>query len=124
MRLYRRNRGLMRALALHARTKPGVLSPVQERNRLALSDRAARLLLDARSEIRHSDPELAARQGIFFVLAACRDKILFSEAPHPKLLPVDDRKLARELSRALVAYLAFEPRHAPPRGEGGPGAEP
>jgi AcrR family transcriptional regulator len=122
VRLYRRHHGLMRALALHARTRPQVLTPAQEETRRALSDHAAALLLEARNEIRHPDPELAARQGLFFVLAACRDKILFAQAPHPKLLPVDDRRLAAELSRALVAYLAFTPEPNTPRVAGGPAA--
>jgi AcrR family transcriptional regulator len=111
-RLYRRHRGLMRALVIHARTRPRVLTPVQEVSRQALSDSAAMLLLETRSEIRHPDPDLAARQGLFFVLAACRDKILFAEAPHPSLLPVDDQRLAAELSRALIAYLTFTPEPA------------
>ena len=114
VREYRRHRGLMRALALHARTRPRVLTPTQVENRRGLSDHAARLLLDARDEIRHADPELAARQGLFFVLAACRDKILFAEAPHPQLLAVTDRTLAVELSRALVAYLTYVPDFTSP----------
>jgi AcrR family transcriptional regulator len=112
VRLYRRNRGLIRALALHARTHPRVLTRAQEEKRLTLQDHAARLLLDTGADIRHPDPELAVRQGLFFVLAACRDKILFGDAPHPKLLPVDDHRLATELTRALVAYLSFEPQTA------------
>jgi AcrR family transcriptional regulator len=114
VREYRAHRGLMRALALHARTKPHVLTPAQEVDRRVQSDRAAMLLLDT-GEIRHPDPGLAARQGLFFVLAACRDKILFAEAPHPQLLSVSDRMLAAELSRALVAYLTFAPESMPPR---------
>ena len=117
-REYRRHRGLMRALVLHARTKPGVLSPAQAESRRGLSDDAAMLLLDAREEIRHADPELAARQGLFFVLAACRDNLLFAEAPHPQLLSVSDRTLAAELSRALVAYRTYSPEPNSPSGSG------
>lgn len=103
----------MRALALHARTKTRVLTPAQEESRRALWDHTAQLFLDVRSAIRHPDPDLAVRQGVFFVFAACRDKILFADAPHPKLLPVNDHQLAAELTRALVAYLTFVPE-APP----------
>ncbi len=119
VREYRRHRGLMRALALHARTRPRVLTPEQEKDRRGLSDHAAMLLLDARGDIRHPDPELAVRHGLFFVLASCRDKILFAEAPHPRLLPVSDHTLAAELSRALISYLTHTPEPTSPPSVGG-----
>ena len=43
--------------------------------------------------------------GLFFVASACRDKILFGGAPHPRSITSDDRSLARELTRALLSYL-------------------
>ena len=70
--------------------------------------RIAQLLLACRDEIRHPDPPIAVSTGFFFVAAACRDKILFGESPHPASLVVSDHQLAAELSRALFAYLTAD----------------
>jgi len=106
---YRERRGLLRAVALLARSRPKAVAKSALRERDDQYKAIAALLLECRREIAHPDPELAVQTGILFVLAACRDKILFAEAPHPASVALDDRQLADELARALVAYLTTKP---------------
>lgn len=105
VRLYRHERGLMRALTLHARSHPEAVTALQHAHRARLYDRVADVLLACRDEMAHEHPESAVRVGLLFVGAACRDKILFGDAPHPRSIVSDDRSLAMELSRAVLAYL-------------------
>jgi AcrR family transcriptional regulator len=107
---YRERRGLLRAVALLARSRPKAVAHSALRERDDQYKAAATVLLECRAEIRHANPERAVQTGIFFVLAACRDKILFAEAPHPASVDVDDEELAVELARALHAYLVTKPR--------------
>jgi AcrR family transcriptional regulator len=105
VRTYRERRGLLRAVALLARSRPRAVAKSALRERDDQYRAAAALLLARRAEIRHPAPELAVPFGILFVLAACRDKILFAEAPHPASVIVTDGQLATELARAFHAYL-------------------
>ncbi len=106
---YRGRRGLLRAVALLARSQPRQVTASALRERVDQYDAAARLLLQRRGEIRHPDPELAVQTGLLFTLAACRDKILFAEAPHPSSVNLSDSRLALEMSRAFHAYLTHPP---------------
>lgn len=106
---YRERRGLLRTVALLARSRPKAVAKSALRERDDQYRAAAALLLECRAEIRHPDPERAVAAGILMVLAACRDKILFAEAPHPASVPLDDEQLATELARALYAYLITPP---------------
>ena len=106
---YRERRGLLRAVALLARSRPREVAKSALRERGDQYQAAAALLLECRGEIRHPDPTAAVPLGILFVLAACRDKILFAEAPHPASVNVTDDQLALELARALHAYLTTKP---------------
>jgi AcrR family transcriptional regulator len=106
---YRERRGLLRAVALLARSRPRQVAKSALREREDQYRAAAALLLECRAEIRHPDPELAVPAGILMVLAACRDKVLFAEAPHPASVPLDDEQLATELARSLYAYLTTPP---------------
>ena len=106
---YRDRRGLLRAVALLARSRPRAVAKSALRERDDQYRAAAALFLECRSEIRHPDANLAVQTGILFVLAACRDKILFAEAPHPASVAIRDDQLADELSRALHAYLTTPP---------------
>jgi len=105
MRIFRERRGLMRAMALNARTHPEAIpGEVRERRRvlhLTMGD----LLLEHRAEIDHPDQRLAVDMGLFLVSCTCRERILFPEATHASARPVDDGILAREMARALLAYL-------------------
>lgn len=106
---YRERRGLLRAVALLARSKPKAVAKTALRERDDQYEAAAALLLACRREIRHADPTLAVKVGILFVLAACRDKILFAEAPHPASVDLTDDQLADELAHALHAFLTSKP---------------
>jgi len=106
---YRGRRGLLRAVALLARSRPRAVAKSALRERDDQYRAAAALLLQCRAEIRHPDPEVAVSAGLFFALAACRDKILFAEAPHPASVKLSDTQLADELARALHAYLTTKP---------------
>jgi AcrR family transcriptional regulator len=106
---YRERRGLLRAVALLARSRPRAVAKSALRERDDQYQAAAALLLACRGEIKHPDPARAVPTGILFVLAACRDKILFAEAPHPASVDLTDEQLADELARALHAYLTTPP---------------
>lgn len=109
VRAYRERPGLLRAVALLARSRPRAIAQSALRERDDQYRAAAALLLARRAEIRHPAPELAVQFGILFVLATCRDKILFAEAAHPASVAVTDAQLATELARALHAYLTAPP---------------
>ena len=109
VRAYRERRGLLRAVALLARSRPAAVGKSALRERDEQYRAAAALLLECRREIKHPDPALAVSTGILFVLAACRDKILFAEAPHPASVKLTDDQLAAELAHALHAYLTAKP---------------
>ena len=109
VRAYRERRGLLRAVALLARSRPQAVAKSALRERDDQYRAAAALLLECRREIKHPEPAFAVSTGILFVLAACRDKILFAEAPHPASVKITDNQLAAELAHALHAYLTTLP---------------
>ena len=102
---YRARRNLLRAVALFARATPRAIGDDVRRERAGFHDALAARLARFGAEIAHPDPLDAARVGLFFVAAAARDKLLFGEAPHAAATPMTDDRLARELARALHAYL-------------------
>lgn len=104
-RLYRRDRGLMRSLVLHARCHPGEVTSQQRRHRRGFYDLVTDLFLERRHEITHPDPPAAVRLALFVVGSALREKILFGDAPHPRSVELDDRFLAEELTHVFLAYL-------------------
>jgi len=61
------------------------------------------LLLERRSEIRHPDPELAINLGLFFASASAREAVL-SESLRVYPVQIDDDRLAREITRAWLAF--------------------
>lgn len=110
VRKRRANRGLLRALALHARShpQPGFAEAAAASNRHVHALLRA-LLLARRAELGHPDPERAIGMGLLLVDAATREAILFDEA---RLVPggLSDAVLVRELSAAWLAYLGVKPR--------------
>ena len=106
---YRERPGLLRAVALLARSRPRAVAKTALRERDDQYKAVAALLIECRAEIRHPDPAAAVQAGLLFVLAACRDKILFADAPHPASVDLNDEQLASELARALHAYLTTKP---------------
>ena len=103
--MYREREHLLRAVALFARASPGAIGDDVRRERAGVHDALAGRLARFGAEIAHPDPLDAARVGLFIVGAAARDKVLFGEAPHAAATPLTDARLARELARALHAYL-------------------
>jgi AcrR family transcriptional regulator len=105
VRTFRRRRGLLRALALHARLHPEAIpaSARERRHRLHAATRA--LLLELADQIEHPDPETAVDVGLYLVAATSRERVLFDDAPHASAVAIADATLERELTRALLAYL-------------------
>ena len=101
----REHRGLLRALALYARSSPSArfLENGRELNRHVYG-RVRALLLERGHEITHPDPEQAIEIGLMFVDAATREAILFDDVALPRRL--SDAALTRELAAAWLAYLA------------------
>jgi AcrR family transcriptional regulator len=103
--LYRRNRGLMRALALRARTHPEIVTSEHRAHRSDQYAVMSRFLLECAREMTHTEPERAVRMGLLMAGATFREKILYDRAPHPQSVEVSDRILAREVSRAFLSYV-------------------
>jgi AcrR family transcriptional regulator len=103
--LYRDRRGLMRALAVKARSRrdPDLEDRAGRANE-ALYAWALDLIQRQVTAIRHPEPELAIPMGMSMVAAALREHILFRDA-RLSPAPVDDQRLIEELTRAFVAYL-------------------
>jgi AcrR family transcriptional regulator len=105
-------RGLLRALSLHARSRP---DPSFAEHAAGLNRhvhaRLRDLLLERRREIGHRHPERAIAFGLLLVDGATREAILFGEAER---LPgrLSDTVLARELTAAWLAYLGVRPRRS------------
>lgn len=106
--LYDEDRGLIRAVALFARTRPDALPADVVPHRRRIYDLPVQILTHHREQIAHADPEDAIRFGIFMVSSVARDKILFGDAPHARITPINRQSLRRELSRALHSYLTCE----------------
>jgi len=104
----RERRGLLRALALYVRSRPG--SEFAKRsaklNRL-LTDRLTELMLTRRSEIGHPRPALAIAFALEIVDSVTRDAMLFADTG---LAParLSDAELKTELLRALKLYLRLK----------------
>jgi len=104
----RERRGLLRALALYVRSRPG--SEFAKRsaklNRL-LTERLTELMLTRRKEIGHPRPALAIAFALEIVDSVTRDAILFGDTG---LAParLSDGELKAELLRALEVYLRLQ----------------
>lgn len=104
VRLYRSQRGLLRALVLFGYTHPDWrYADERERGRLAVS-RIADLIAERRRKLTHDDPARVASLGVLSVLATLREAILFSDSTSSAVQLSDDR-LAKELSIQLCTYL-------------------
>jgi AcrR family transcriptional regulator len=109
VRKRRANRGLLRALALYARSRPapGFLEHATALNR-HVHRRLRELMLERAHEISHPDPGRAIGYGLLLVDSATREVILFGElVPLPG--KASDALLARELIAAWLAYLGVKP---------------
>jgi AcrR family transcriptional regulator len=62
-------------------------------------------LLSFRAEITHSDPVRAVDLGLYFVVVACRNRLLYPLAPQTRTLRISKMELKKELVRLLTGYL-------------------
>ena len=107
--LFRARRGVLRSLVLrHWRRSAQTNKRTLSRLDIVFAE-ASVLLLDARTEIRHENPEAAVRLGLSVVLATCRENIVLRPTTLPGSLAMDDEALSAELARLLVAYLTEPP---------------
>jgi AcrR family transcriptional regulator len=106
----RANRGLLRALTLYARSRPGPRFTAHARSmNRHVQRKLTGLLLARRDEMAHARPEQAIAFGLLLVDGATREAILFGEAARLPGKP-SDAVLTRELSAAWLAYLGVAPR--------------
>lgn len=94
---------LFRAFILEAVFDPGVRAQ-GERTNAARRNKVMEILLKHRSEIRHPDPESAARWFYSFCMAILRERITFGEAAE-LAGGFTDEVLIAELTRTGMAYL-------------------
>lgn len=106
LQLFVKRRGLLRAMAIHARTHPESIPAEARQNRKRLHRAVNDLIYEFKDEIDHPDPRLAIDIGLFMVSAMFRDKLLYPQAPHASSFEdVEAERLGREMTRALHSYL-------------------
>jgi AcrR family transcriptional regulator len=104
---YRAHRGLLRALYLYARARPGGPFPSQGAAFDAeLVQRLTALFLERRGELGCPRPERAVLVGLLMVDGAAKDAVLFGESRRGPLAVGDDELIA-ELAAAWSAYLGI-----------------
>ena len=101
--IYRAQTGLLRAFALRTYTH-AEFQLRQERLSHYVSDRLCALLLERRREIRHPEPERAARFGQMLVFSALDHALLFGDL-RSREFALSDADFSAELTRAYLAYL-------------------
>lgn len=62
-------------------------------------------LLAFQSEFTHDDPQRAVELGLYFMVVACRNRLLYPLAPQTRTLKISQKELRRELSQVLTGYL-------------------
>jgi AcrR family transcriptional regulator len=103
--MYAERRHLLRAMALFARSQPKSIGDATRDQRVGLHDGFAALLTPHLRDLSADVALERSRTGLFIVMAAARDKILFGDAPHASATPLSLDHLKSELSRALFGYL-------------------
>jgi AcrR family transcriptional regulator len=98
---------LFRAFVLQAVFDEGVRAQGQRTN-AQRRDKVVEVLLVHRAEIRHPDPELAARWSYSNCMAVLRERITFGEAAELSG-GFSDEALVRELTSIVTSYLTYEP---------------
>lgn len=112
--VYRRNHGLLRALVMEWRLHPERITELQRERREVFFDAIANVLIADGAEITHPEPRTAARFAFLAFGAVCRELLLQGRVSSP--LPTafaDDRALAAELSRNVLAHLTYAGPPAP-----------
>lgn len=100
--VYRRRRGIARALVLRAHRDPALRRRIERLN-LRNLPRFARAIRK-HAAIEHPHPDRAIQFALIAVRSICREVILFRES-WPGAKPVSDDELARELTRQFLSYL-------------------
>lgn len=98
-------RWLTRAVSLHARQHPELLPDELLERRRELHAGWRSQLLRYSDRITHPDPETAVAFGLFMMITAIREKLVFADAPHASSFELSPDRLADEGARALLAYL-------------------
>lgn len=62
-------------------------------------------LMRFQSDITHTDPERAVELGLYFMIVACRNRLLYPLAPMTRTLKISQKELKLELERLLTGYL-------------------
>lgn len=114
-RMYER-RWLMRAVSLHARQHPELITDETRTRRSVLHAKWRGELLRFRDRIDHPDPETAVAFGLFMTITACREKVVFAEAPHAASFDLTAERLIEEATRALLRYLGVWETKSEPGG--------
>lgn len=113
LRGYRKHAGLMRALHQFARSHP---SPALRKQLDELEVRNFRRVVDAvltkRSQIKHSDPDVAVPFALMLTAFALREIIVLGtlSTAWSALMPKDDDQLGDELARSFLSYLDSDGR--------------
>lgn len=103
-RLYRHNRGALRAILLKSRSDPERQARRMEFTREAIGA-AVDWMLSHRGVVKHPDPATALQVAVLFVSSALRDVILFDENwVTAGTEAISDERLVEELTRAALAY--------------------
>jgi AcrR family transcriptional regulator len=98
---------LFRAFVLEAVFDPGVRAQ-GERTNAQRRDKVVEVLLAHRAEIRHPDPERAARWFYSACMAVLRERVTFGEAAELSGA-FFDQDLVAEMTRMVTGYLTYAP---------------
>jgi AcrR family transcriptional regulator len=101
--IHRERAGILREVVVRAPTDARI-DARKEALLKHISDRLQPLLLERVDEIRHPDPDAAARFAFRVVLGVLKEAILFA-GPAAHGIPRSDASLSEELSRVFLAYL-------------------
>lgn len=96
---------LLRALALFVRINPERIDTEARERRATTHEPLATALLAHAKQIRHPNPKLAVQLGLYFVVCACRDRILFANSTHAATIDVSREQFTKELTGMLLGYL-------------------
>lgn len=104
LRLYRRERGLMRALVLRAHCRGAASRAERPAAMDSVIPRVAELVASRSDEIGHPRPAQAAALGFLAVLATARECLLYPDTS-AYVLQLGERTLGRELTQLWLSYL-------------------
>ena len=62
-------------------------------------------LLRFRDDITHPDPQRAVELAVYFMVVACRNRLLYPLAPQTRVLSISKQELTQELVRQMTGYL-------------------